>query len=215
MVDLLNFFNIGLTFFGILIILSAINISRKFKEILVINDYRTYQWLGVQVLMFFFIVAYFVHLISLANLFELPIDLTTLVTLVYFFGGVFVIVTLIATNNMIVWILGAKLSDNEATDLFLERLGIEDDPLHLKSTFDVNCKFCEKQINYKIADVVRSHAKVLDRGVSVMNTFGVRSFVLRPSHKCRDGRREMTIIHDDSLAYRAVDNSRIIMGGDI
>jgi hypothetical protein len=62
--------------------------------------------------------------------------------------------------------------------------------------------------------VVRSHAKVLDRGVSVVSTFGVRSFILRPSHKCKDGRREMTIIHDDALAFRAVDNSRLIAGED-
>lgn len=216
MVDTLLYFNIGLTSLGILVLLRSINVSQKFKEILSINDYKTFQWFMVQVLMLFFTIAYFIHLVSLTDFFDVSdyIDLTTLVTLVYFFGGIFVIVTIIATNNMIVSILGGKLTDEEANDLFIKTLGIDEKIAHLHTTFDVNCQFCEKQIKYKIADVVRSHAKVLDRGVSVMSTFGVRSFILRPSHKCKEGRREMTIIHDDSLAYRAVDNSRLIAGED-
>ncbi|MCE7735294.1 MAG: hypothetical protein GPJ54_10480 [Candidatus Heimdallarchaeota archaeon] len=214
MVDYLLYMNVGLTLIGVIILLISMNVSRKFKEILTANDYRSYQWLGVQILILFFAIAYTIHGVTLGDLIELPIDLTTLVTLVYFFGGIFVIVTMLATNNMIVAILGQKLSDKNAIDMFIERFGIEEKIDHLSDQFEVNCSFCKKNINYSVADVVRSHAKVLDRGMSVVSTFGVRSFILRPSHKCKEGRREMTIIHDSTLAFRAVDNSRLIAGED-
>lgn len=203
-----------MTVFGIVILLRAWIVSIKFKQILTINDYRSYQWLGVQILIVFFAIAYAVHGVTLGDFIELPIDLTTLVTLVYFFGSIFVIVTLLATNNMIVAILGSKISDRDAIDIFRDRMGIEEEIAHLNDQFVVNCSFCAKIVKYSVADVVRSHVNILDRGVSVVNTFGVRSFILRPSHKCKDGRREMTIIHDDALAFRAVDNSRLIAGED-
>ena len=66
-----------------------------------------------------------------------------------------------------------------------------------------------------MADVVRSNARLLERGIGVINTFGVRSFILRPTHKCESGRRETTVIHDNNLAYRAVDHSRLLMGEDL
>jgi hypothetical protein len=97
--------NVSLTIIGIIILLLGWNVSRKFKGILSTNDYRTYQWIGVQVLIMFFAIAYTIHGISFSDFLELPIDLTTLVTLVYFFGSIFVIVTLVATNNMVVAIL--------------------------------------------------------------------------------------------------------------
>ena len=74
LVDTELYFNIGLTSLGILVILRSINVSRNFKEILSINDYKTFQWFLVQVLMLFFTIAYIIHLVSLTDFFELPID---------------------------------------------------------------------------------------------------------------------------------------------
>ena len=211
-----EYLNISLTIIGIFALLVSFFLIRNFKEILRINDYNINQWNLVSLLVVFFGLAYSAHLIIVFNFVSPPFSILLLVSMVYFFGSVFVIVTMRTTNRMIQGILGDKISDEDTYQIFLNRVGGEHDGFkHLRDDFHITCEFCNKELDYNIPLVIRSHARVLDRGVTVMNTFGVRSFILRPSHTCQSGRREITVVHDEQLSFRAIDNSRLIFGGEL
>jgi hypothetical protein len=164
--------------------------------------------------MFFFIVGYLVHILFYADIIELPVDSLFMTTLVYFFGAVFVIVTIDSISDTVTSILGKEISDDEALQMFAYAFGLDESEI-VKHKFPLECSSCNENIDYSIADVVRNNINHIHRGITVQTTFGVRSFILRPTHRCTDGRREVTVIHDDNLSFRSVDQSRIIIGGEL
>jgi len=215
----LNYIQIT-TFFlvvlGVVMLLVSIYTVLKFMQVLKVNEFEKNQWYVIIVLIFFFVVGYTIHALDVFKVFSFPVDPALMVSLIYFFGAVFVIRAMISTEDMVKSILGEILTDNEAYTIFLKRLGaVENDFPHLKDSFSITCEHCNNKITYTIADVVRQHSNIGDKGVNTQTTFGVRSILLRPTHKCVGGRREIITVHDGDLAYRSIDQSRIIFGEKI
>jgi hypothetical protein len=207
---------LALVFLGVILLLSSIITVFKFTKILSVNEYDKKQWLIITVLIVFFIAGYSIHALDVFKILSLPIDSALMVSLIYFFGAVFVIMAMRSTHSLVKSILGEILSEDKAIALFLARLGAEKEEFkHLRDTFSIPCEHCNSKINYTVADVIRQHATIGDKGVNVQTTFGIRSILLRPTHKCIDGRREIICVHDNDLAYRSIDQSRIILGEKI
>lgn len=205
-----------LVILGVFMLLSSIYTVFKFMEVLKVNEFEKNQWLIIIVLIFFFVIGYSIHALDVFNVFTFPVDPALMVSLIYFFGAVFVIKAMTSTKNMVKSILGEILTDDKAYVIFLKRLRAEKTEFsHLKDSFSVDCEHCNKKISYTVPDVVRQHANIGDKGVNIQTTFGVRSILLRPTHKCIGGRREIITVHDGDLAYRSIDQSRIIFGEKI
>lgn len=201
---------------GVLMLVLSINTVRKFMNVLKINEFPRNQWILIIVLIFFFVIGYTIHALDVFEVFSFPVDPALMVSLIYFFGAVFVIRAMLSTQALVKSILGEILTDEKAYEVFLERLGSKGETFpHLNDTFVIDCEHCNSKVSYSIADVVRQHANVRDKGVNIQTTFGVRSIILRPTHKCTEGRREIVTIHDGDLAYRSIDQSRIIFGDKI
>lgn len=201
---------------GVLMLLLSIKTVKNFMEILKVNEFPRNEWILIMILIFFFVVGYTIHALDVFKVFSFPLDPALMVSLIYFFGAVFVIRAMLSTQAMVKSILGEVLTDEKAYKIFLKRLGAENESFpHLNDTFTIDCEHCNKKISYTIADVVRQHANARDKGVNVQTTFGIRTVVLQPTHKCVDGRREIVTVHDGDLAYRSIDKSRIIFGDKI
>ncbi|MHA1952837.1 MAG: hypothetical protein ACW96U_02705 [Candidatus Heimdallarchaeaceae archaeon] len=213
-----NVFEIVLTVFGILILISTIVTLTFVMNLLRKRAYGRRRWVIVQILLFFFVIGYTVNMLALTGrdyLLQLGVTAQTMVSLVYFFGGVFTIVTIVAIRNMLRDILGKDIPDDEALKTFLKITGVEAIPENILNTFTVKCEVCEEDVIYTIADVVRNHAFTLERGIQSEEVFGTRSFKIRPVHKCTDGRREITVVHDDKLEIRNVEENRLLYGGSL
>jgi len=209
-----------LTFFlvlgGVILLISSIFKTLKFYNILKSNKFHSKKWVIVIVLIFFFVVGYLVHALNVFDFFELPINPILLVSLIYFFGAIFVFIAMRSTYSMVRTILGDIISNEKAIEIFLKRTEFKTEELpHLYDKFTITCKSCNCNISYDVADVVRQHSNLADKGVIVESTFGVKSIILRPTHKCKDGLREIIAIHDNSLAFRSVDQSRIILNTNL
>lgn len=205
-----------LVVFGVIMLLYSIYTVTKFMNVLKVNEYDNSQWILIIVLIFFFVVGYSIHALDVFNVFSFPVDPALMVSLIYFFGAVFVVRSMLSIKKMVKTILGEIISDEKAYSIFTNRLGADSsDLVHLKDVFHIDCEHCKKKVSYTIADVVRQNSNMGDKGVNVQTTFGIRSIILRPTHKCISGRREIITIHDNDLAYRSIDKSRMILGDTI
>jgi len=100
--------------------------------------YSRRRWYIVQILLFFFVIGYTVNMLALLGrdyLGDLGISAQTMVSLVYFFGGVFTIVTILAIRNMLRDILGKDIPDDEALKTFLKITEVESIPENILDTF--------------------------------------------------------------------------------
>jgi hypothetical protein len=211
-----NIFEIVLTVFGILILSSSIFTLALVMRLLRKRAYSRRRWIFVQILLFFFVIGYTINMLALLGrdyLGQLGVTAQTMVSLVYFFGGIFTIVTILAIRNMLRDVLGKDIPDDEALKTFIRITGVDTIPEHILDTFSITCEVCEENVNYTIADLVRNHAFTLERGIQVEEVFGTRSFKIRPVHKCQDGRREITVVHDDKLEIRNIEDNRLLYSG--
>ncbi|MDH5404355.1 MAG: hypothetical protein OEY49_17785 [Candidatus Heimdallarchaeota archaeon] len=207
---------IAITIAGIFILFITIYHAIKVIKLLRINNYNVKMWFGVITLLIMFVLGY-AAIIPIILHIALPIDieLNLIVSFVYFFGAVFTLVTLSTVRNMLRAILGKEMSDDEALRLFMVYAEMEDLHPNSQRIFEVNCSVCNKNIQYSIPSIVRSNASSLERGISVEKIFGTTSYVLRPTHICSDGRRELNIVHDHNLEIRSIESSRLLFGGNI
>ncbi len=194
---------------GMIILLFSLFFDTRVIHILKTNDYSIRKFIGVGILLLGFLLGYALLVLVNLNFIELNIDPLTIVGLVYFFGAIFTWVALDSTRTILHSILGEKISDEEANKMFREFTGV-DEKLDLTRKFEFECENCARNIIYSVADVVRANAAMLERGISVETVFGVKSFILRPQHRCRNGRREFTIIHDNELRVRSQEKSRLL-----
>jgi hypothetical protein len=218
LVDFIVQFNVNqiLTFILVLssVALLTISVSKtlKFYKILKTNKFHSNKWILVISLIFLFIIGYVIHTLNVFNFFEFPVSPILLVSLIYFFGAVFVLITMQSTFTMVKSILGDVVSNEKAIEIFLEKTQLTREELpYLENNFTVNCNSCKCNITYNVADVIRQHFNLSDKGVIVESTFGIKSIILRPHHKCDDGLREIIVIHDHTLAFRSKDQSKTIL----
>lgn len=202
---------------GIILLILSINYFNKFSKTLIKNEYSIKKWRFINFLIIFFIVSYAILSLNILGLLSLPFNPIILIGLITFFGAIFVLLLMQSTYSLIKNILGEEISDNEAIKIFLNYVDKEEkDFEHLHDNFDIQCKSCERTISYSIAEVIKQNYCLPDKGVSIQEVFGVQTFILRPSHKCKLGRREIDVVHDQSLAYRSsMDKTRIKIASKI
>ena len=208
---------IVLTAVGVLILITTITTLSYVMRLLGKRAYSNRRWIFVQVMLVFFVIGYIINAIEMSGLYDIiPLanDLL-MVSAVYFFGAIFTLVTIIAIRNMLGDMLGKQIPDNEAIEIFLKVTLPENVLTHLNDTFVIKCDECERVLTYTVPDVVRDHGFTLERGIQVEEVFGTVSYKLRPVHKCNDGRRGICVVHDDTLAVRNIEESRLIYGGRI
>jgi len=198
-----------------LLVLSVLLVFR-ISKILKFNKYVTKFWTFINVIIVFILIGYLIHALNVFNLVEMPIEPGLIINLVYFLGSIFAFMSINSANSLIKTILGDLVTDAKAYEVAIERIGIHEEKLvFLYDEFTIHCVKCEENISFTVADVVRQHYKRADKGINVESTFGVKSIILRPTHKCNEERREMITVHDSTLAYRSLDQSRIILGSTI
>ena len=207
---------IVLTAVGVLILITTITTLALVMRLLGKRAFSNRRWIFVQIMLVFFVVGYVINALEMAGIDIIPVanDLL-IVSFVYFFGGIFTIVTIIAIRNMLRDILGKHIPDEEAIGIFLKITETDRVLSNLNDMFVVKCEVCNKVLTYTVADVVRDHAFTLERGIQVEEVFGTVSYKLHPVHKCKDGRREICVVHDNNLASRSVEENRLIYGGRI
>lgn len=206
---------IVLTAVGVLILISTITTLAFVMRLLERRSFNRRRWIFVQLMLIFFVIGYIINALEISGItvFGLPGGL--MVSLVYFFGAIFTIVTILAIRNMLQDILGKQIPDEQAIGIFLDITDTDKILIHLNDAFAVKCDVCDRVLTYTVADVVRDHAFTLERGIQVEEVFGTVSYKLHPVHKCKDGRREICVVHDDTLAIRNVEDNRLIYGGRI
>ena len=194
-----------LTAVGVIILITTITTLAFVMRLLGRRAFNRRRWIFVQLMLFFFVVGYIINALESSGytVFGLPGGL--MVALVYFFGGIFTLVTILAIRNMLRDILGKHVPDDEAIGIFLKITETDTILTHLSDIFVIKCEICNRVLTYTVADVVRDHAFTLERGIQVEEVFGTISYKLQPVHKCKDGRREITVIHDNTLAIRNVE----------
>lgn len=191
------------------LLISSVFVALKFNKILISNKFSSKKWIIVIVLIFFFI---FLYIISIFNIFKSPIKVKPLMSLIYFFGALFVFITMRSTYSMVKIIFGGDILNDKAIDIFLEITKFQKEELpHLFDTFIINCKYCNCDISYNVASVVKQHSSLNDKGIKIESIFGLKSIVLRPNHKCNNDLREIVVIHDNLLAFRSIDQTRILL----
>ena len=115
---------ISLTVVGVLILISSITALSVVMRLLGRRAYSRRRWYIVQVMLFFFVVGYIINALEMMGFTIIPLENKLLiVSLVYFFGGIFTIVTILAIRNMLKDILGKEMTDDEAIGIFSEMTG--------------------------------------------------------------------------------------------
>jgi hypothetical protein len=205
--------DIGLTIAGIIFLIFSLYYTIRIVRLLSINYYEFKRWGFVFLLLLGFVLGYGLLIGTQISNITLPVDPLQIVAIVYFFGAIFTLVTLGTVRNMLTSILGSEISNEKAIQVFRDYTNLTNSGIDLTQQFAFDCDFCDTNVSYSIADVVRSNITALDRGIAVEDIFGTKSFILRPTHRCHGGRREFNIIHDNDLEIRSIEQSRIIYGG--
>lgn len=212
----LSFEVVGI-FVGMIVILFSIWSTIKVGRTLKINKYSGNLWFFVVLpMLILFLLGYGVFVLIQLDLYELPISYDFIVLLVYFFGALFTLVTLRSVRKMQVNILGKDMSNEDAYHVF-ENF-IHNNGITMKSTlqdekFNIQCSDCHEKVEYTIPDLIRSNAENIERGITIEKIFGTINYILYPVHRCGDGRREHTVVHDDKFDVRSVEKSRLIIKG--
>lgn len=192
-------------FFLIYSLLKAI----KIYKILELNKVKSIKFLVIIALIILIILAF---LFSIFNYTKLPISANLILSAICFFVTVLVFISMQYIHSIVKSIYGGIISNKEAINLFLKRVDIKKTSLiHLNDNFLINCKHCESEISYNIASIVRQHLSLKNKGIEVEAVFGVKSFYLYNNHNCNGDLREIITLHDNSLAFRSIDRTRIII----
>jgi hypothetical protein len=208
----------GMTLVGIGFLLISVSRSQQIVELLQNNIYPTGAWNVILLMLVGFALGYATLVFQVFGFITLPISTEMVVAFVYFFGAIFTVFTTGAVKQNLTGILGKIMSDDEAKIHFNNFAGISENgsnTIDLSKVYSIVCEHCTNHVNYKVTDIVKSNAVALDRGISVEDIFGTKSYILRPSHRCLEGRRETTVVHDKNLEIRSIEGSRIIYGGNL
>ena len=201
-------FELVITMAGIVGLLVGIGFTLKTIGVLRPLGLQRRYWILVGFLSFFFLM-YLSQLLSLLNIVFIPINPTTLVSLVYLGGAIYVV--LVSFISLGLWrnVVGTPLSNEKARELFIKYVG-NAPPLERFSSkeYSVNCSFCGENINFSLVDVVSSHADNIERGVEIQEGMGLKMLVVYPRHVCKDGLREIPVKLDDGYKYRSHGESR-------
>jgi len=169
-------------------------------------------WIVLSTLISFFFVGYLLTALKFLGI-ELMPDLTLegLVTALFFFGAVFVLMLAKLNRDLFANIFGIGMSDIEAVGLFSEHIdkSVEEVQSLIKPQYSVTCDVCNQSVKYSMPDIVRAHPR-LDRGVVVEDAMGGVNYLMYVRHYCQQEYREIPVRHDSQFEYRSHRPSRLV-----
>ena len=192
----------GILSFGLFYAFRIIKILRNFD--------LAQPWIVLSTLISFFFIGYLFIALRFLGIDLMPsLSLENLVTVIFFFGAVFVLVLAILNRDLFANIFGMGISDSEALSRFSEHINL---PVRLvlsmiKPKYSVACDICNQSVQYSIPDIVRAHPS-LDRGVVVEKSMGGVNYQLFVRHYCGKELREIPVCHDSHFEYRSNRPSR-------
>ena len=200
---------------AVLVIIGAgiltIGLYYAFGIIQILNKYDLSRpWIVLSSLISFFLIGYIFIALKFVGLDLMPgLTLESLVTAIFFFGAVFVMILAILSRNLFSNIFGMGISDSEALSLFAEHVNL---PIRLvlamiKPEYSVACDICRQPVQYSIPDIVRAHP-TLNRGVIVEKAMGGVNYRFFVRHYCGKELREIPVRHDSQFEYRSNRPSR-------
>ena len=89
-----------LVILGVIMLFLSIYTVFKFMKILEINEFENKQWIVIIILILFFVIGYAIHALDVFEVFSFPVDPALMVSLIYFFGAVFVIRAMLSTDSL-------------------------------------------------------------------------------------------------------------------
>ena len=187
---------------GLIFSINIIKILRKFN--------LARPWMLLATLIGFFLLGYIFTALRFLNFDLLPsITLERLVTAIFFFGAVFVLVLSVLSRNLFADIFGIGVSDSKAIHMLSDHINIPVREIYsmIKPKYSVTCDGCRQQVEYSIPDIVRSHPR-LERGIIVEKAMGGVNYRFYVRHYCGKEYREIPVRHDSQFEYRSQGPSR-------
>jgi len=194
----------GILTVGLFYTLKIIAILRNFK--------LARPWILLFLLISFFLFGYIFTALKFLNIVLLPdVTLESLVTAIFFFGAVFVLILAFLNRNLFASIFGMGLSDSKAFQLFSDFIKIPAKKIMAmsKPEYSVTCDVCNQPVKYSIPDIVRAHPR-LERGVIVEKAMGGVNYRFFVRHYCKKEYREIPVRHDNNFEFRSHGPSRLV-----
>jgi hypothetical protein len=192
-------------------VILSVGLIFVFRIIAILRKYKLARpWIWLAGLISFFFIGYVLTALRFMNIDLMAgASLENLVTAIFFFGAVFVLILAVLNRNLFADIFGIGLSDSKAMKRFAAHVGLpvrQIIPL-VKREYAVTCDVCQKPVKYSIPDIVRAHPR-LERGVIVENAMGAVSYRFFVRHFCGKEHREIPVRHDGQFDYRSQGPSR-------
>jgi hypothetical protein len=162
-------------------------------------------WILISSLVSFFLLGYVFTALRFLSIDLLPsVTLEGLVTAIFFFGAIFVLMVAVLNRSLFAGIFGLGISDSKAMALFAEHVKMPPRKVMAmtRSEYSVPCDICNGAIKYSIPDLVRAHPR-LDRGVVVERAMGGVNYRFYVRHYCEKELREIPVRHDSQFEYRS------------
>lgn len=169
-------------------------------------------WTTLTVLISFFFLGYIVTALRFLNIDLIPsISSEFLITAIFFFGALFVLILAILSRNLFISIFGVEIDDKTAIAKFSEFVELPEKQVKslIKPEYSVICDVCNQKISYSIPDIVRAHPR-LERGVVIDKAMGGLSYQFFIRHYCSNEYREIPVRHDNKFDYRSQRPSRLV-----
>jgi len=192
----------GILSIALIYVLRIIKILKKFD--------LTQPWIVLTTLIWLFFIGYIFIAFRFLGLDLIPgLSFETLVTVIFLFGAVFVLVLAVLNYNLFTNIFGVGISDSEAMRIFSKHIKVPIQqflPL-IKPQYSITCDICNQTVKYSIPDIVRAHPR-LERGVIMEKAMGGVDYQMFVRHYCRKELREIPVRHDSQFEYRSQRPSR-------
>jgi hypothetical protein len=169
-------------------------------------------WIVLFSLISFFLFGYIFTALRFLDINLLPgVSLENLVTAIFFFGAVFVLILAILNRRLFASIFGMDLSDSKAIQIFSEFIKTPSRKIAvmIKPEYSVKCDICNQVVKYSIPDIVRAHPR-LERGVIVEKAMGGVNYRFFVRHYCQKQYREIPVRHDSNFEFRSHGPSRLV-----
>jgi len=186
-------------------------LSYAFRSIGILRTYGLARpWIVLSVLISFFFLGYIFTALMFLGIDLIPsVTLEGLVTSIFFFGAVFVLILTVLNRNLFADIFGRGIDDSKAYGIFAEHVGMPARKIiaMTRDQYSVACEICGGDVDYSIPDLVRSHPRI-ERGVVVDRAMGGVNYRFYVRHYCGKELREIPVRHDNQFEYRSHRPSR-------
>jgi hypothetical protein len=194
-------------------VILLVGLFYSLKIIAILRNFNLAQpWIVLFSLTSFFLFGYIFTALRFLNINLLPgVSLEDLVTAIFFFGAIFVMILAILNLNLFASIFGIGLSDSKAIRRFSEFVKIPAQEIiaKIKPGYSVRCEICNQAVKYSIPDIVRAHPR-LERGVIVEKAMGGINYRFFVRHYCNNEFREIPVRHDSNFEFRSHGPSRLV-----